>query len=255
MLERNIAKLIKKIRKNDQVLDIGGWDIPFGRANFVVDIHPYETRGFHGKQGKKEFFSKKTWIIHDLSSRKKLPFTDKQFDFIICSHVLEDLRDPVWLCQEIMRVGKKGYIETPSNVIELTKGVANKKYAGYYHHRWLVEIKDNQIFFRFKPHLVHNNWKYHFPKRFLKKIKKSETVSCMFWNHKFRATEIIQISRDKVQEYLEDLIKSKNVYPKFYYLVDKIKCKLSDLVIKNKRRLFPNRYYHRYMDTPNIVSK
>ena len=41
------------------------------------------------------------------------PFTDKQFDYIICTHVLEHLADPVRACQELSRIGKAGYLEVP----------------------------------------------------------------------------------------------------------------------------------------------
>src|SRR3989344_5958012 len=145
MIEENSKKILQKLSERNLVLDIGGWSFPYNRADYVIDIHPYETRGFFGCQGgREEHFTKDTWIIHDISSRKKLPFKNNQFDFVICSHVLEDVRDPIWLCSEIRRVGKRGYIEVPSKRVELTKGVANSRYAGYYHHRWLAEIQNSK---------------------------------------------------------------------------------------------------------------
>src|SRR3989344_1435762 len=96
MMKENNERILRTLSEKDLVLDIGGWAYPFNRANYVIDIHPYETRGFFGSQGgNKESFNKKTWIIHDISSKKKLPFKDKQFDFVICSQVLEDIRDPI----------------------------------------------------------------------------------------------------------------------------------------------------------------
>jgi hypothetical protein len=32
---------------------------------------------------------------------------------VICSHTLEDIRDPLWVCSEMIRIGKAGYIELP----------------------------------------------------------------------------------------------------------------------------------------------
>ena len=43
-----------------------------------------------------------------------MPFGDKTFDFVYCSHVLEVVEEPVKACQEIMRVGARGFIETPT---------------------------------------------------------------------------------------------------------------------------------------------
>ena len=43
---------------------------------------------------------------------------DGFFDFAICSHTLEDVCDPVWVCEELARVAKAGYIEVPSRLEE-----------------------------------------------------------------------------------------------------------------------------------------
>lgn len=72
------------------VLDIGGWCDPFLRADYVLDVFPYETRGlaYHGI-GKLpisvvypeplpgERFTKKTWFVHDICSERPFPFPDK----------------------------------------------------------------------------------------------------------------------------------------------------------------------------------
>ena len=255
MLKENEIKILKELKNEDLVLDIGGWDRPFNRANYILDIHPFETRGFHGSQGgDKERFNKKTWILHDVCSRKKLPFKNNQFDFVICSHILEDIRDPLWLCSEIMRIGKKGYIEVPSMKIELTKGIMNKDYAGYYHHRWLVEIKNNLIIFRFKPHFIHKDKRFHFPSKFLKELSGKEKIDFLFWNKEFNSEERIQISRDKFEEFIYNYVKEN--YPRkfFYYLLD-LKNEIYKFFISIKRVILPREYYHKYMNVKEIVSK
>ena len=256
MLKENVKKIMGVIKKKDSVLDIGGWAMPFNRANYIVDIQPYETRGFFGSQGgNKEHFTKKTWILHDISSKKKLPFKNKQIDFIICSQTLEDIRDPVWFCSELIRVAKKGYIEVPSMTAELTKGIASKKYAGYYHHRWLINILDNKIIFRFKPHFLHNDWRFHLPKRYLKNLNDKKKVSYLFWKNRFDYEEVIQISRDKVEKKIYNFIKSKKFYPKIYYSLDKYLRIIKNKLAKIKRKISTKAYYHRYMDTPEFKSK
>ena len=37
-----------------------------------------------------------------------LPFSDKAFDYVICSHVLEHVEDPDLLISELMRVSNTG---------------------------------------------------------------------------------------------------------------------------------------------------
>jgi SAM-dependent methyltransferase len=53
-----------------------------------------------------------------LADGARLPFRDKQFDFVVCSHVLEHVSDPKHFLDEISRVGRAGYIETPNAAFE-----------------------------------------------------------------------------------------------------------------------------------------
>jgi ubiquinone/menaquinone biosynthesis C-methylase UbiE len=46
--------------------------------------------------------------IHDL------PFRDKTFDYVYCVHVLELIESPLRACRELIRVGKRGFVETPT---------------------------------------------------------------------------------------------------------------------------------------------
>ena len=132
---QNARKILSIIQDNHKVLDIGGWFEPFNRANFVIDIMPYETRRRDRSVTPDipEHFTKDTYIQRDLCEREPFPFEDKEFDFVICSHTLEDLRDPIWVCSEIVRVGKAGYIEVPSRIAESTLGIESLFYCGWYH--------------------------------------------------------------------------------------------------------------------------
>ena len=72
---------------------------------------------------------------------KKLPFKDKEFDFIIASHVAEHVEDISFFFNELSRVGKKGYIEIPTR-LEDNLVFENKKA-----HIWHLVFDDvnNQI--------------------------------------------------------------------------------------------------------------
>jgi len=85
---------------------------------------------------------------------QKIPFNDDSIDFIYCRHVLEDIQNPDFAFNEMVRVSKfGGYIETPSPLIEITKNVDalefSSKYCGYIHHRYIVwsSIEKNEIYF------------------------------------------------------------------------------------------------------------
>ena len=140
------------------VVDVGGGASPFKRADHVIDGLSYDERGaLDGVEARDdERFGPESWTQLDLCEHRPWPFPDNHFDFATCTHVLEDLRDPVWVCSEMSRIAKAGYIETPSRVVEQSLGVEHPLYAGYYHHRWLVEAKDDCLLFRLKPHSLHS---------------------------------------------------------------------------------------------------
>ena len=228
MLEKNVDVILDRIGESDTVLDIGGWAQPFNRANYVMDIMPYESRGIFNSLGpKKEFFTKDSWIMHDISSRCPLPFKDKQIDFVICSHTLEDIRDPIRLCSEIVRVGRAGYIEMPSRIVESIMGLEGKHYAGYCHHRWLVEIEGLEITFRFKTQLLNESWRYHLPKSYEKTLSEEQWVTNLFWEGSFQYREVLSMSFANLVNELEDFIKRRHVYPRRRYVLDEILTGLS----------------------------
>lgn len=51
MLEQNVRQVLERLNDDDYVLDVGGWYKPFCRADVVVDLLPYSTRGLGGRSG------------------------------------------------------------------------------------------------------------------------------------------------------------------------------------------------------------
>ncbi len=100
--------------------------------------------------------------VHYLDINKdRLPYEDKSVDFLYCRHTLEDLYNPFWACQEMSRIAKSGYIETPSPVAEFCRGVdgGSPSYRGYVHHRYLIWAdKDMLIFLPKYPIIEHFNF-------------------------------------------------------------------------------------------------
>lgn len=202
MLPENRAKILDSISDQALLLDIGGWAKPFGRADYVVDAFPYETRGVGGGDtADSERFTRETWVVSDVN--RLLPFSDNQFDYVTCSHTLEDIRDPLSLCAEIVRVGKAGYIEVPSRMIESVYGLEGH-YAGYYHHRWLVEVEGAVVTFRPKLHLLHSSRRFYLPRRTAEKATEEEKVTWLFWEREFRFEEIVNISKRETEAELAE---------------------------------------------------
>jgi hypothetical protein len=148
------------IGKNDKVLDIGGAAQPFRRADYVVDWCPYDKRQKNNSVllQMPEHFSEKTWIQQDVCER--LPFEDKSFDFAVCGHLLEDVRNPISVVREMQRVARRGYIEVPSRFYEQLLGLEHEGMCGASHHRWMTDLRkndkgENELVFIFKSHRLH----------------------------------------------------------------------------------------------------
>jgi hypothetical protein len=220
MLNENCDKILEILRPNDLVLDVGGWACPFNRANFVLDAEPFETRGFYktvgmaGFQGPpEESFSQATWIQRDICDKKPWPFEDKQFDFAICSHVLEDIRDPIFVCQELSRVAKRGYIEVPSRLMESCRGHEAPNIVGLSHHRWLIEIApDGSLLFLQKYHFIHSHWRFSFPQKFMRRLKGKERVLSCWWDGEIRAQEVLIHGLKQQRESLAGFIQKTSPY-------------------------------------------
>ena len=92
------------IPSDASVLDIGPGRYPLQRANAYMDVDEENARRIEAETGK-------SCYIGDLDG--KLPFRDKQWDWLYCSHALEHVLDPVHACRELSRVSRAGLIVTP----------------------------------------------------------------------------------------------------------------------------------------------
>jgi hypothetical protein len=156
MNHSNARRLNSTLPATALVIDVGGGASVFPRADHVIDLCPYTGRNALGELNDiPTRYSSETWVQTDLCARTPWPYPDKFFDFATCSHVFEDVRDPIWLCSEISRIAKAGYVETPSRALEQSRGVENPSYAGYYHHRWLITREGETLKFRHKAHSLH----------------------------------------------------------------------------------------------------
>lgn len=130
------------IRSGQRVLDIGSGNDPFPHATVLTDRFLEPTRYRHTK-----FRADNKPIV--ISDVQHLPFADKSFDFVYCAHLLEHMDDPLTACGEIMRVGRRGYIETPT----LAKDMLFAWAAGM--HKWHVQaIAQTLVFFEYLPRLA-----------------------------------------------------------------------------------------------------
>jgi hypothetical protein len=191
MIASSLERVERDLPADALVLDVGGWARPLSRADWVLDIEAYATRGAWGHDGDPaaERFTAETWVQRDLCAREPWPFADGRFDFAVCSHTLEDLRDPVWVCSELARVARAGYVEVPAPAEELTWGV-HGPWVGWTHHRWLCVIEDGALELVYKPHLLVREGS-HLPPETLSRLSPEARVSRLWWEGRLPCRERI----------------------------------------------------------------
>lgn len=122
------------IKPSDSVLDIGSGAHPFKYGTFQLDL--YHDDNFH-RGGRNLAKDSRPNIVADIEC---MPFSDKQFDFAYCSHVLEHVPNPAKACREIIRVAKRGYIETPTRLSDIMSDIT-------YLHTWHVSMIGHCLIF------------------------------------------------------------------------------------------------------------
>ncbi len=107
-------KKIKSIRSLDRVLEIGPGSTPHPRSDVFLELLMNDEAERVSQRGgvvqAPNFFNRPVYYYDG----KKFPFKDGEFDYVICSHVIEHVEDPVFFLNEVFRVGNsRGYIEYP----------------------------------------------------------------------------------------------------------------------------------------------
>ncbi len=214
VLMESSEQILGQTGPGDLVLDVGGWASPFRRADWVLDLMPYDTRGLYGPVlgGQDEHFSARTWVQRDICERTPWPFEDHQFDFVVCAHTLEDVRDPVWVCSELQRVGRAGYVEVPSRLEEQAYGVQGP-WVGWGHHHWLCDLNDGGIEFVFKHHVLQGQPQAQFSKEFHAGLGDRERVLELWWSGSLPARERIFTDAGGLDGYLADFVAAHQPAP------------------------------------------
>lgn len=102
---------IQQIKDEYKVLEIGPGSDPFHRSDILLELNyndELEMVAQFGHHNKLQ--TTKKVVYYD---GKKFPFEDGEFDYVICSHVLEHVDDVDLFLSEIFRVAKQGYFEFP----------------------------------------------------------------------------------------------------------------------------------------------
>jgi len=140
---------LKESKPNLTVIDVGGGINSWCKhTTHVVDI-------FVDPGSKDEFVQThpdRIFFDFDITQRDNwkqvLDYVDEngKFDYVICTHTLEDIFNPSLVCDMLQKIAKRGFVSVPSKYAEYLRfeqwyGV--KGYRGFFHHKWIYSLKDN----------------------------------------------------------------------------------------------------------------
>ncbi len=130
---------IKKIRDGDRVLEIGPGTSPHPRSNVLLEKR-FIDKGEHARQcgGEPAANEDNRTVYYD---GERFPFSDGEFDYVICSHVIEHVDDVEMFCSEMFRVARAGYLEFPLIYYEYVFDIPE-------HLNVLMRYKDDLVYLR-----------------------------------------------------------------------------------------------------------
>ena len=167
MIKRSSKKYIdSQIEQNPdwKILDIGCGFTAHKNATVICDI-----------QDLSKYYKNQKFVKLE---NKTLPFKDKEFDFVITSHVIEHVEDVSFFIKELQRVSSKGYIELPT-ILEDNLVFENKK-----DHLWHLEFDDvnHQLLIRKKVQYIEPVITVSTAKKFSKYFRQSLVLE-LFWEN------------------------------------------------------------------------
>ena len=136
---RNYQKAWLKKNNHLKILDLGCSLVNYWpEANHYADINDF-TKAFNDLNLK----------FTQIKPNEKLPFKDKEFDYVILSHVLEHVPNLLEFVSEIERISKAGYIELPTKLNDNLVFGCDEDDVG---HKWWFEFDDdnNQLLYTIK---------------------------------------------------------------------------------------------------------
>lgn len=214
-------------QKKQRILEIGPGQTPFPLADTFVGLD-----------------EKQYGFISVNMNYEPIPFDNRYFDFLYTRHFLEDIEFPQFAIQEIIRCCKSGFIETPSPIIEIMRGVDapgknSHLYCGYSHHHSIIwgDMENNILHILPKKNTLLQNIIYNEPLKH--KLMHLANYYPVYWNQYF----FWEGENPQVRVYQEDECQDPNNY--LSLINEAISCSLRNT------RIFLERF-HSFQE-PKIV--
>jgi len=191
LLQRTTLKTInKKLAENPnwKILDLGCGYTANKNATVVADV-----------QDLSNFYKDKKFIK---INEKKLPFKDKEFDFVITSHVIEHVDDLDFFIKEIERISNQGYIELPSKLGD------NLVFENLTDHIWWFDYDDEKqvLLAEKKKQLIEPFITVSIAKK-LEQLFRKDLILELFWSNKIDIVSSKDSSKNVEQIKFKTLIK------------------------------------------------
>jgi hypothetical protein len=103
---------ITGLEATDRVLEVGPGSTPFARADVFLERAFFDEGDARKQRGGGDANIEPRKLIYYDGGR--FPFNDREFDYVICSHVVEHVEDVPFLVAELSRVAPRGYLEYPT---------------------------------------------------------------------------------------------------------------------------------------------
>jgi len=191
LLQRTTLDTInKKLEENPnwKILDLGCGYTANKNATVVADV-----------QDLSNFYKDKKFIK---INEKKLPFKDKEFDFVITSHVIEHVDDLDFFIKEIERISNQGYIELPSKLGD------NLVFENLTDHIWWFDYDDEKqvLLAEKKKQLIEPFITVSIAKK-LEQLFRKDLILELFWSNKIDIVSSKDSSKNVEQIKFRTLIK------------------------------------------------
>ncbi|MDO8658374.1 MAG: methyltransferase domain-containing protein [Candidatus Levybacteria bacterium] len=223
---------VKNIKREDLVLDVGSGDKPFWRADVIVDKYLQDDQQRHS--GAMLYDSRKVFVKADVEN---LPFKDKVFDFVFCSHLLEHVKNPDKAIRELTRVAKRGYIEVPNAILDLLQPFPP--------HLWFPFYKEGKLTFvqkekekNFYVEVVEQFGKIFYINslfKFLMAVNLKQVFIMLYWNDKVNFG-VKRVTEPYVYIFRKENHK-KGVYEKLSFIFYRLFYKIVTLFYYNEKKI------------------
>jgi hypothetical protein len=133
---RPLEEIKKIVADGGRVIDIGGANsFADGYLDSVIDIRVPQASAPNIWTGDMNYPDFWIPVLAHVEQHGK-------WDYAICSHTLEDITSPAFVCQMIEKIAHKGVIVEPSKHRELARFDPDYGKRGFWHHRFIFDITE-----------------------------------------------------------------------------------------------------------------